>query len=82
MPIRPIGALICSLIHHTRRKNYGPLDQRCPELIDGIPDLHQRTESNLFNLLGAIYVPQIRLLIRSWLEIATRNNIPLIYAPF
>ena len=82
MPLRPIGALICSLIHHTRRRNYGPLDHRCPGLIDGIPDLHQRTESNLFNLLGAIYVPQIHLLIRSWLEIATRNNTPLIYAPF
>jgi len=24
MPVRPLGALLCSLIHHTRRKSYGP----------------------------------------------------------
>jgi hypothetical protein len=82
MPIRPIGALICSLIHHTRCKSYGPLDHRCPGLIDGIPGFHQRTETNLFKLLGVTYLPQLHQLIRSWLEIATKNKISLIYVPF
>ena len=82
MPVRPLGALLCSLIHHTRRKNYGPLDLRCPGLTDGIPDLHQRSESDLFHLLGILYLPQIHLLIRSWIEAAKANNLPLFFVPF
>ena len=82
MPVRPLGALLCSLIHHTRRKSYGPLDLRCPGLTDGIPDLHQRSESDLFHLLGILYLPQIHLLIRSWIEATKTNNIPLFFVPF
>ena len=82
MPVRPLGALLCSLIHHTRRKSYGPLDLRCPGLTDGIPDLHQRSESDLFHLLGILYLPQIHLLIRSWMETTKTNKTPLIFAPF
>ena len=82
MPVRPLGALLCSLIHHTRRKNYGPLDLRCPGLTDGIPNLHQRSESDLFHLLAILYLPQIHLLIRSWIETTEMNKIPLVFAPF
>ena len=82
MPVRPLGALLCSLIHHTRRKSYGPLDLRCPGLTDGIPNLHQRSESDLFHLLGILYLPQIHLLIRSWIEATKTNNIPLFFVPF
>ena len=82
IPVRPLGALLCSLIHHTRRKSYGPLDLRCPGMIDGIPDLHERSESDLFHLLGILYLPQIYLLIRSWVETTKANNIQLIFAPF
>lgn len=82
IPVRPLGALLCSLIHHTRRKSYGPLDLRCPELTDGIPDLHQRSESDLFHLLGILYLPQIYLLIRSWIEATKIYNIPLFFVPF
>ena len=82
MPVRPLGALLCSLIHHTRRKSYGPLDLRCPGLTDGIPNLHQRSESDLFHLLGILYLPQIHLLIRSWIEATKTNNTPLFFVPF
>lgn len=82
IPVRPLGSLLCSLIHHTRCNKYGPLDPRSPGLIDGIPDLHLRSESELFHLLGIIYIPQIYLLIRSWVETSRENNIPLIFAPF
>ena len=82
MPVRPLGALLCSLIHHTRRKSYGPLDLRCPGLTDGIPNLHQRSESDLFHLLGILYLPQIHLLIRSWIEATKTNHIPLFFVPF
>ena len=82
MPVRPLGALLCSLIHHTRRKSYGPLDLRCPGLTDGIPNLHQRSESDLFHLLGILYLPQIHLLIRSWIEATKTNKIPLFFVPF
>ena len=82
MPVRPIGAVLCSLIHHTRRKSYGPLDLRCPGLIDGIPNLHQRSESDRFHLLGLLYLPQIYLLIRSWIETTKTNKIPMIFVPF
>ena len=82
IPVRPLGALLCSLIHHTRRKSYGPLDLRCPGMIDGIPDLHERSESDLFYLLGILYLPQIYLLIRSWVETTKAKNIQLIFAPF
>ena len=82
MPVRPLGALLCSLIHHTRHKSYGPLDLRCPGLTDGIPNLHQRSESDLFHLLGILYLPQIHLLIRSWIEATKTNNTPLFFMPF
>ena len=82
MPVRPLGALLCSLIHHTRRKSYGPLDLRCPGLTDGIPNLHQRSESDLFHLLGILYLPQIHLLIRSWIEATKTNKSPLFFVPF
>jgi len=82
MPVRPIGALLCSLIHHTRRKSYGPLDLRCPGLIDGIPGLHQRSESDLFHLLGLLYLPQIHLLVRSWIETTKATNITMLFVPF
>jgi len=82
MPVRPLGALLCSLIHHTRRKSYGPLDLRCPGLTDGIPDLHQRSESDLFHLLGILYLPLIHLLMRSWIEATKANNFPLFFVPF
>ena len=82
MPVRPLGALLCSLIHHTRRKSYGPLDLRCPGLTDGIPNLHQRSESDLFHLLGILYLPQIHLLVRSWIEATRTNKIPLFFVPF
>ena len=82
IPVRPLGSLLCSLIHHTRCNKYGPLDPRSPGLIDGIPDLHLRSESELFHLLGIIYIPQIYLLIRSWVEASKENNIPLIFVPF
>lgn len=82
IPVRPLGSLICSLIHHTRCNKYGPLDLRSPGLIDGISDLHRRPESDLFYLLGILYIPQIYLLISSWIEAAKESNIPLIFAPF
>ena len=82
IPVRPLGSLLCSLIHHTRCNKYGPLDPRSAGLIDGISDLHQRSESELFHLLGIFYVPQIYLLIRSWIEATKEGNIPLFFVPF
>jgi len=82
IPVRPLGELICSLIHHTRCNKYGPLDPRSAGLIDGISDFHQRSESELFYLLGIFYLPQIYLLIRSWIEATKEDNIPLFFIPF
>ena len=82
IPVRPLGALLCSLIHHTRCNKYGPLDPRSSGLIDGISDFHRRSESELFHLLGIFYIPQIYLLIRSWIEATKEDNIPLFFVPF
>tara|TARA_B000000565_G_scaffold172964_1_gene130938 strand:- start:749 stop:1162 length:414 start_codon:yes stop_codon:yes gene_type:complete len=36
----------------------------------------------LFHLLGILYLPQIHLLIRSWIEATKTNKFPLFFVPF
>ena len=81
MPVRPWGPCCVPDSPHPPQE-LRPLDLRCPGLTDGIPNLHQRSESDLFHLLGILYLPQIHLLIRSWIEATKTNNIPLFFVPF
>jgi len=82
IPIRPIGALLCSVIHHIHRFDYGPLDPRCPELVEGCPQVSSMDVSDLFHLLSTLYIPKIHLIIRSWIEAGSQLNLPVILVPF
>ncbi len=82
IPIRSTGALLCSLIHHIHRFGYGPLDPRCLDLVEGCPQASAMDVSELFQLLSTLYIPQIHLIIRSWIEAGSKLNIPVILVPF
>ena len=82
IPIRPTGALLCSLIHHIHRSGYGPLDPRCPDLVEGCPQVSGMDLTDLFHLLSALYIPKIHLIIRSWIEAGSKLNLPVLLVPF
>ena len=59
-----------------------PLDPRCPDLVEGCPQVSGMDVSDLFHLLSALYIPKIHLIIRSWIEAGSKLNLPVLLVPF
>ena len=50
--------------------------------MEGCPQVSAIDLSELFQLLSTLYIPEIHLIIRSWIEAGSKLNIPVILVPF
>ena len=81
MPVRPIGATLCSLINYTR-VHKGPLDPEILELTEGFAGFHRLDISEAFFLFALRYLAPMHTIIEGWARTCIAKDIRLITLPF
>jgi hypothetical protein len=81
IPLRPIGATLCSLINYTRAHK-GPLDPKILGLTEAFGSFHKLSDSEAFFLLALRYLGPIQTIIEGWIYTCASEGIQIAAYPF